>query len=130
MAQKVAVLLLDDLARQEDPESEIPADVTVAFSVGGEDFEIDLTRPNAEAFLAAIEPYRKAARPASKGGKKPARKSAPARPRPPALTREIRAWARQEGYEVRDRGRVPADIEAEYSKAVSGRHSKVVSGSS
>lgn len=32
-------------------------------------------------------------------------------------TAKIRAWAKEEGYEVNDRGRVPAQIREAYEKA-------------
>jgi hypothetical protein len=30
----------------------------------------------------------------------------------------VRAWAREHGYDIKDRGRVPADLVAKYEEAV------------
>ncbi|MBU7596733.1 Lsr2 family protein [Streptomyces sp. P38-E01] len=38
-------------------------------------------------------------------------------PEPPVRTSEVRAWARANGYEVPDRGRVPADVIARWREA-------------
>ena len=32
-------------------------------------------------------------------------------------TTEIRNWAREQGYDIKDRGRVPADLVAKYQAA-------------
>ena len=46
------------------------------------------------------------------------RGKAPCRPRGGSQdTAEIRAWAKENGYEVNDRGRVPAPIREAYEKA-------------
>jgi hypothetical protein len=33
-------------------------------------------------------------------------------------TAKVREWAKAEGYEIKDRGRVPADLVAKYQEAV------------
>ncbi|WP_326598427.1 histone-like nucleoid-structuring protein Lsr2 [Streptomyces sp. NBC_01803] len=114
MAQKVQVLLLDDLSGGE-------ADETVTFALDGKTYEIDLNSDNADKLREALEPYVKAGRRA--GGARAAR----GRTRTPAApaaggaagqdTAKIRAWAKENGYEVNDRGRVPANIREAYEKA-------------
>ncbi|MDT0308938.1 Lsr2 family protein [Streptomyces sp. DSM 44917] len=114
MAQKVQVLLLDDLSGGE-------ADETVTFALDGKTYEIDLNSENAEKLRTALEPYVKAGRRA--GGARAARGRA--RTAAPAAgsaggtqdTAKIRAWAKENGYEVNDRGRVPANIREAYEKA-------------
>jgi hypothetical protein len=32
-------------------------------------------------------------------------------------TTEVRSWARENGYDIKDRGRVPADLVAKYQAA-------------
>ncbi|CAM5341078.1 hypothetical protein SANTM175S_06449 [Streptomyces antimycoticus] len=55
MAQKVQVLLVDDLDGGE-------ADETVTFSLDGKSYEIDLTTTNADKLRDALEPYTKGGR--------------------------------------------------------------------
>ncbi|GAA2724422.1 MULTISPECIES: Lsr2 family protein [Streptomyces] len=110
MAQKVQVLLVDDLDGGE-------ADETVTFALDGKSYEIDLTTDNADKLREALADYVKAAR--RTGGR-----AAAARGKGRAVatagaqdTAKIRAWAKENGYNVNDRGRVPADIREAYEKA-------------
>ncbi|ARQ69406.1 histone-like nucleoid-structuring protein Lsr2 [Streptomyces marincola] len=111
MAQKVQVLLLDDLSGGE-------ADETVTFALDGKTYEIDLNSDNADKLRNALEPYVKAGRRAGGG------RAARGRTRAAATagggsqdTAKIRAWAKENGFEVNDRGRVPANIREAYEKA-------------
>ncbi|MEU5421411.1 Lsr2 family protein [Streptomyces sp. NPDC001407] len=110
MAQKVQVLLVDDLDGGE-------ADETVTFALDGKSYEIDLTAANADKLRGALADYVKSAR--RTGGR-----AAGARGKARAAatggspdTAKIRAWAKKNGYSVNDRGRVPADIREAYEKA-------------
>lgn len=107
MAQKVQVLLVDDLDGSE-------ADETVTFALDGKTYEIDLKTKNADKVRALLEPYVKAGR--RTGGRGQRGKSA-VRPQGGDDTAAIRAWAKENGYEVNDRGRVPASIREAYAKA-------------
>ncbi|GGV20321.1 Lsr2 family protein [Streptomyces spectabilis] len=109
MAQKVQVLLVDDLDGGE-------ADETVTFALDGKSYEIDLTTANADKLRGLLEPYLKGGR--RTGG----RASGRGKGRAPAAsqsqdTAQIRAWAKDNGFEVNDRGRVPASIREAYEKA-------------
>ncbi|MBV2361766.1 Lsr2 family protein [Streptomonospora sp. S1-112] len=110
MAQKVQVLLVDDLDGGE-------AEETVSFGVDGSSYEIDLSAANASKLRDALAPYVEAARkaPAKSGGRANRRqqRSAPSRER----SAEIRAWAKAAGKQVNERGRIPAAIVAEYEAA-------------
>ncbi|MDT0269555.1 Lsr2 family protein [Streptomyces sp. DSM 44915] len=114
MAQKVQVLLLDDLSGGE-------ADETVTFALDGKTYEIDLNSENADKLRDALDPYVKAGRRAGSG--RPARgrgRGAAAGATSGGATQDtakIRAWAKENGYEVNDRGRVPANIREAYEKA-------------
>lgn len=55
MAQKVQVLLVDDLDGGE-------ADETVTFALDGKTYEIDLTTANAEKLRGLLDPYTKGGR--------------------------------------------------------------------
>ncbi|MFC9591533.1 Lsr2 family protein [Streptomyces sp. NPDC056944] len=112
MAQKTVVILTDDLEGGE-------ADETVAFALDGKSYEIDLSTGNADELRKLLEPYLAA-------GRKTGRVTSAGRVRPIASkaavgsssdTAAIRAWAKENGFEVNERGRVPADIKAAYEKA-------------
>ncbi|MDI3388901.1 Lsr2 family protein [Streptomyces sp. B-S-A8] len=110
MAQKVQVLLVDDLDGGE-------ADETVTFALDGKQYEIDLTTANADKLRGLLGPY-------VKGGRRTGGRSAGGRGKARAAasggsenTAQIRAWAKENGYEVNDRGRVPASIREAYEKA-------------
>ncbi|MGW2596227.1 histone-like nucleoid-structuring protein Lsr2 [Streptomyces klenkii] len=111
MAQKVQVLLVDDLDGGE-------ADETVTFALDGKTYEIDLTTANADKLRQALADYVKSARRTggrSAAGRGKARATAVSGGSPD--TAKIRAWAKKNGYNVNDRGRVPADIREAYEKA-------------
>ncbi|MDT0439808.1 MULTISPECIES: Lsr2 family protein [Streptomyces] len=108
MAQKVQVLLVDDLDGGE-------ADETVTFALDGKTYEIDLTTANADKLRGLLDAY-------VKGGRRTGGRSSGGRGKRAAAggsqdTAQIRAWAKENGYEVNDRGRVPASIREEYEKA-------------
>ncbi|MCI0385536.1 Lsr2 family protein [Streptomyces sp. CNQ085] len=109
MAQKVQVLLVDDIDGGE-------ADETVTFALDGKTYEIDLTTANADKLRDLLEPY-------LRNGRRTGGRSARGKSRPSAAgggsqdTAKIRAWAKENGYEVNDRGRVPANIREAYEKA-------------
>ncbi|MCP9206971.1 histone-like nucleoid-structuring protein Lsr2 [Streptomyces cucumeris] len=109
MAQKVQVLLVDDLDGGE-------ADETVTFALDGKSYEIDLTTTNADKLRDALEPYTKSGRRTggrASGGRGKARAASGGS----QDTAKIRAWAKENGYEVNDRGRVPATVREAYEKA-------------
>ena len=109
MAQKVQVLLVDDLDGGE-------ADETVTFALDGKTYEIDLTTSNADKLRDLLEPY-------LKGGRRTGGRASGGRGKARAAsgssqdTAQIRAWAKENGYEVNDRGRVPANIRQAYEDA-------------
>jgi hypothetical protein len=110
VAQKVQVLLVDDLDGGE-------ADETVTFALDGKTYEIDLTTANADKLRGLLEPYVKSGRRTggrAAGGRGKARAASGGS----QDTAQIRAWAKENGYEVNDRGRVPATIREAYEKAM------------
>ncbi len=109
MAQKVTVALEDDLDGG-------PAVETVRFGFGGAEYEIDLSKKNAAAFRKKITPFLEHAR---KAGRVPARRAArtaAARQR----SGDIRAWAKEHGIAVSERGRIPASVAEQYHAAARG----------
>ncbi len=107
MAQKVLIQLVDDLDEGE-------ADETVSFGLDGTDYEIDLSKKNAAKLRDALAPYVGAGRKASRGRR--GRRSAGRSDIGPS-SREIRDWARSNGYEVSERGRIPAEVREAFEKA-------------
>lgn len=111
MAQKVQVLLVDDLDGGE-------ADETVTFALDGKTYEIDLTTDNADKLRDLLDPYLKGGRRTggrASGGRGKARAAAASGSSQD--TAQIRAWAKENGMEVNDRGRVPANIRQAYEDA-------------
>jgi hypothetical protein len=91
---------------------------TVAFSYRGADYEIELSERNAAALDEVLAPYLANAR---RVRSKPAAARRPAaKPSVPAGPREVRAWAKNQGIEVSDRGRISADVMRQYQEAHSG----------
>lgn len=113
MAQKVQTLLIDDLDGGE-------AESTVRFGLDGTDYEIDLNAKHAEALRKALAPYLDAARrtsgSATRRPSRTARKAAGVGGPDPTTVRE---WAKSQGIEVKDRGRVPADLMVKFKAATS-----------
>ena len=107
MAQKVQVVLVDDLDGG-------PADSTVAFAWGGTSYEIDLSEANAQRFADLVAPYVGHARRVGSSRRTPRRAAARGRSGDAAA---IRDWAREQGIEVNERGRVSAEIRARYAAA-------------
>ena len=110
MAQKVTVVLEDDLAGG-------PAEQTVRFAFEGTDYEIDLNAKNAAAFHKQLAPYLEHARRAERAQPRRGGRTAANRQR----SGDIRAWAKQHGLAVSERGRIPADVLERYHAAVGGR---------
>lgn len=109
MAQRVQVLLVDDLDGGE-------ADETVTFAIDGVTYEIDLTTANADKLRGLLTPYAESGR--RTGGRTARGRTAIAKTSAGnSDTAKIRAWAKEKGYEINDRGRVPATIREAYEKA-------------
>jgi hypothetical protein len=106
MAQKVNIVLVDDLDGSDASE-------TVAFGLDGTAYEIDLNDKNAAALRDALSAYVGHARKVSARGRRT--RSAAATSGPSA--RELREWARSNGFEVSDRGRVPAEVREAFEAA-------------
>ncbi len=106
MAQRVQVLLVDDIDGGD-------ADETVTFALDGVTYEIDLNESNAAALRDAFAPY------VGAGRKVSGRRSSG--PRGGSTSKEdlskIRTWARANGYQVSDRGRISKEVREAFAKA-------------
>jgi hypothetical protein len=96
MAQKITTLFIDDIDGGE-------AEGTVRFGLDGTEFEIDLNSKHSEELRKALEKYVTHARIGRKSSS--------------VDTVAVRAWARENGYDIKDRGRVPADLVEKYQAA-------------
>jgi hypothetical protein len=112
MAQQVNVKFVDDLDGSD-------AGGTVSFGLDGKTYEIDLSDDNAAKLRDVLEPYIGAARKAGGRGRtarqtvvaeKPARSNRD-------QTAAVREWARENGHQVSDRGRIPKSVIEAYQAA-------------
>jgi hypothetical protein len=112
VAQKVQIRLIDDFDGSE-------ADGTVRFGLDGTEYEIELNAEHARALRDSLARYVGAARRIGGGARRPARSG---RTAPPSglNTTEVREWAKAQGIDVKDRGRVPAELVARF-KAATGQ---------
>jgi hypothetical protein len=106
VAQKVTVVLEDDLTGG-------PAELTIRFAFDGTDYEIDLNAKNAATFSKQLAPYLEHARRAGRAqGRRPGRTAANRQ-----RSGDIRAWAKEHGLAVSERGRIPASVADQYDAA-------------
>ena len=107
MAQSVQIILEDDLEGG-------PAEETVQFGVDGRQYEIDLSTANAEKLREALRPYAAAGRRAQgKSGRATGTRSSSGNSETP----KIRAWAKENGHPVSDRGRIHQSVKDAYYAA-------------
>lgn len=96
---------------------------TRRFSLDGTEYEIDLNKANSERLDEAMAEFVGHARCTHRArGRKPGRKLASVpEPEPEAAPdpRVVREWALANGYEVSNRGRVPASVLKDYLAAAS-----------
>lgn len=111
MAQKFQVRYLDDIDGTDLGDHAN----TISFAFEGKEYSIDLSDDNAQAFRDAMAPYLEAGHRVTEKNAKTARKATTKTPS--ADTKAIREWARTNGYDVSDRGRIPADVMDAYSAA-------------
>ncbi|MEO9322260.1 Lsr2 family protein [Nocardioides sp. C4-1] len=107
MAKTTIVHVTDDLDGSKDAQS-------VTFAFQGVEYTIDLAKKNLSAFEKALKPYIEAATRVPAPSKARSAKSGAARTTAKrsagADYAAIRDWARSEGLEVSDRGRIPRAI--------------------
>jgi hypothetical protein len=106
VAQKVNIVLIDDIDGSDAVE-------TVSFGLDGTSYEIDLNKKNAAALRDALAGYVGNARKvtgARRAGRRASTSLGPS-------AREVRDWARSNGFKVPDRGRIPAEIREAFEKA-------------
>jgi hypothetical protein len=108
MAQKIQTLFIDDIDGGE-------AEGTVRFGIDGTNYEIDLSAQHDEELRGIFKNYIAHARKVSGAARLVSTRGAR---KPSAIdTVAARAWARENGYDIKERGRVPAEIIAKYREA-------------
>jgi Lsr2 len=109
MAQKVQTLFIDDIDGG-------AAEGTVRFSLDGTHYEIDLSGEHNDELHKALQRYIAHARKIGGASRRPARNGG-RRGAGGIDTTAVRTWAREQGIDVKERGRVPADVVAKYQAA-------------
>ena len=107
MARKVSVVTTDDLDGSPDAE-------TVSFGLDGVSYEIDLAAANKTRLAAAVAPYMAAGRKVGRGRRGRVHQSAAGGRVDRAA---VRAWAREAGLAVSDRGRISTEVMGQYEAA-------------
>ena len=106
MAQKVETWLVDDLDGSEAAE-------TVRFGLEGRQYEIDLSQHNAARLREGLADFVASARRGG-GGPRTSRSLNAGSSRASTASREhgaaVREWARANGLQVSDRGRISAEV--------------------
>jgi FMN phosphatase YigB (HAD superfamily) len=103
------VVLIDDIDGG-------PADETVTFGLDGVTYETDLSAEHAAQLRDALAGYIATARRA--GGRASARRaSGRGGRRRESQASDVRAWARANGYQVSERGRVSREVQEAYDRA-------------
>ena len=110
MAQRVITQLVSDLSGDEMSEGK---GETVEFSFRGTSYSIDLTDKEAAGFEKSIRMYIEHATKVGRAARTTSKRSSAASS--PSDNKAIREWAAANGYEVGDRGRIPAEIRDAYA---------------
>ena len=113
MARQVVVQVFCDVCESSDSAA------ALEFSIDRSSFEIDLCTEHRTAFTAALAPFvsrarsarTRAAAPAATGSAGPRRGTR----RDATQTEAIRRWARDNGFAISGRGRIPGHVEAAYN---------------
>ncbi|WP_328394617.1 histone-like nucleoid-structuring protein Lsr2 [Nocardia sp. NBC_00416] len=108
MARKLVVTVVDDL------DGESVAAETVSFGIDGLMYEIDLSEANARELRAVLSKWTPFAR--KVGRLRRARREIVAQT---VSAKVVREWARGNGFEVPDRGRIPSAVRDSYQRAMS-----------
>lgn len=107
MAERIVRQLIDDISGREivDGDGE-----RIEFSVRGAAYQIDLLSENVAKFEKALAPYLDAAQRVRASGSRQAKSAGSASRASKEQLAAIREWARKQGHEVSERGRIKAEI--------------------
>jgi hypothetical protein len=108
MATRTITTLTDDIDGSD-------ADETLTFAFKGSQYEIDLSKKNVDKMVKALEPYTSAGR--RTGGRRSGSGRTTAAGADQAQLAKIREWARANGHQVSERGRISAAVQEAYHRA-------------
>jgi Lsr2 len=108
MAQKVQTLLTCDIH-----DDDTAGDGTIAFSLGGSAYEVDVCDDHAAEITDAFAPFIEAAHKPAANGARPGRRRVAATGNGSRAS-AIRAWANAQGLKVSERGRIAQSVEDQY----------------
>lgn len=106
MATRQVVTFISDLSGKLAD----PGTAKVRFALDGADYEIDLTAGEQIEFREILKPFVDAARRRRPAGQTVAAETT-------VSNQEIRAWAAENGFEVPQRGRIPAPVRDAFGAA-------------
>ena len=113
MAQRVQVILVCDLH-----EGEVEGTETITFGLDGSSYEIDVCEAHGRELRDAYAPFVGAARRAGRGSGGGQRRGRGSRSGGGGNeVAQIREWARSNGHQVSERGRISATVRAAYDAA-------------
>jgi hypothetical protein len=106
MAKQVVSVFIDDLSGEElQPDNHRQ----IRLGVDGSEYTLDLNLAHADEFLALLRRYTQAATPIRKAPKQRQDRS--------TQLQMVREWAKAQGIEVAERGRISGVVLAAYEKA-------------
>lgn len=110
MARRLVVHLVDDIDGERAVE-------TVSFGLDGTLYEIDLSVNNSVQLRTAFQGYIAQARKTAPVRHLPRRRALAPRIAADPMQADVRRWAKNNGWRIGERGRVPADVLAAYNAA-------------
>ncbi|MGS0688826.1 histone-like nucleoid-structuring protein Lsr2 [Nakamurella sp. GG22] len=110
MVTQTQVTVVDDIDGSTDDV------ITCAFGLGPNQYEIDLSAENREELENVLAKFIDAAR-LVQGGKRARRKSSTSTRTDRQHTAEVRAWAKEQGLQVSERGRIGKEVLDAYRDA-------------
>lgn len=110
MAQKIVTLRISDISGEDLGDG----GQTIDFAVGSTSYRIDLSDKEVENFFNVLKPY---VDNAQKVGGRGVRRSGASTKTDAAQLKQIRSWAKENGYNPSDRGRVSQEIKDAYEAA-------------
>lgn len=109
MAKQTVVQYVDDIDGKELKEA-----ITISFAVEGKQYEFDTSAAHAKEFRKTLDKYIAVSR---KAGAVKGKRGGAAAKRPRNDTKAVREWARESGWDISDRGRIPAEVVEAYEAA-------------
>lgn len=114
LAKHVVVTLVDDTDERST------ADETVSFGLDGFTYEIDLSNKNAKKIRDTMAFWAAHARRLPGGRRRPGTKLADQG----TDSSEVRAWLRERGHQISDRGRIPVPLRQKYDESNAPKNPK------